>query len=70
MEIDIRNNVETQITKIRFAEDDYLEVYESDPSILRIADGCGCETYIYIKDIDNLIKALEKAKEVFGNGVN
>lgn len=61
MEIDIRN-VDDGITSIRFAdtEEDIVEGHGTYVDIARIEEG-----RVRIKDIDNLIKALEKAKEIW-----
>lgn len=75
-ELDIRGEVVSEIDTIRFSVDDIvskrccytgvfciasdgavpIETEEDEPSI----------AYLYIKDIPNLIKALQKAQELWG----
>lgn len=74
-ELDIRdNNENVVIDTIRFAEDDVVSRKGViDEEIIYIASdnaACDAETdenvaYIFIRDIPNLIKALQKAQEIW-----
>lgn len=69
MEIDVRKDLKEKITKIRFADVDVIDqdCWSETCEALRISTNNGDDNaFVYLKDIDNLIKALEKAKEVFG----
>ncbi len=64
--IDIRNTSDEPITKIVFAEYDREEEFvELDDKTISIQDCGKGEVNIYIKDIPNLIKALQKAQELW-----
>ena len=65
--IDIRNNSDVIITQIVFAEyDDDEEIIELNNNTVVIKDCGGSLVHIYLKDIHNLIKALQKAQELWG----
>lgn len=64
--IDIRNNGDDPITQIVFAEyDGDEEIIEIDGNTVSIQDCGGTIVFIYLKDIPNLIKALQKAQELW-----
>lgn len=64
--IDIRNHSEEKITSIVFSERDIIE-HEST-SLINIRDtSCDESCSVFIKDIPNLIKALQKAQELWGD---
>lgn len=69
-ELDIRDTSVSEIDTIRFADKDVLYFDKTDPCLVTIAfDETrpeDSETAIYIKDIPNLIKALQKAQELWG----
>lgn len=69
-ELDIRDNGVSEIDTIRFGESDVLYFDKTEPYLVTIAfDGENpkeSETAVYIKDIPNLIKALQKAQELWG----
>lgn len=61
--LDIRNPDENQVAEIIFGEDcqveydgEFVDIYDMDNDMVNIRFG----------DIDNLIKALQKAKELWG----
>lgn len=63
--IDIRNNGDVIITQIVFAEyDGDEEIIELNDNTVVIKDCGGSRTLIYLEDIPNLIKALQKAQEL------
>lgn len=66
--IDIRNNDDVAITQIVFAEyDGDEEIIESDRCDTITIKTCGnTRAAIYNRDIPNLIKALQKAQELWG----
>lgn len=65
--IDIRNNSDVIITQIVFAEyDGDEEIIELNDNTVAIKDCGGSRTHIYLGDIPNLIKALQKAQELWG----
>lgn len=66
MEIDIRNNSEEIVDIIRFSEHDIIKHDDNVIEIIDEDDPPSCTT-IYKKDIDNLILALQKAKELWGD---
>ena len=66
--IDIRENVE-EITAVRFADTCRACAVRNDSGkglVLIDTDSKG-DACFYYNDIDNLIKALQKAKELWGN---
>lgn len=64
--IDIRNNSDVIITQIVFAEyDDDEEIIELNDNTVVIKDCGGSLAHIYLRDIHNLIKALQKAQELW-----
>lgn len=64
--IDIRDGNVEAITQIVFAEyDGDNEFVEKDGNAVKIRNCTQYETFIYIKDIPNLIKALQKAQELW-----
>ena len=69
MEIDIRTGEPKNIKKIRFGNDRY-DLVEVNERLYRkyitVASEYGGE--VDLKDIDNLILALQKAKELWGGG--
>lgn len=72
MEIDVRGvHDKCEIKKIRYSDDEYLKFsgYGGPSGDLKIFDIVDTEAEedvtLYLKDIDNLIKALEKAKELW-----
>ena len=64
MEIDIRNHTNEEVTEIRFGSGcyDMITLVRPGGSVL-IAQGDSGE--VMIEDIDNLILALQKAKELW-----
>jgi hypothetical protein len=68
--IDIRKGGEEEITIIKFGEPD--ETYQLADYISRSVDGdieirisgCGNRVKVYSPEVDDLIKALQKAKEL------
>jgi hypothetical protein len=65
--IDIRNNSDVIITQIVFAEyDGDEEIIELNDNTVVIKDCGGSQAHIYLRDINNLIKALQKAQELWG----
>ena len=73
-ELDIRGEIPLEIDTIRFAEQDVISrVGCIDEGIIYVAsDNAICDgendenvAYIFIKDIPNLIKALQKAQELW-----
>ena len=66
MEIDIRDNVDGKIDKIRFSDADWITKESEDLGIIEIKTNSGFGTAeIFTADIGNLIKALQKAKEIW-----
>ena len=64
--IDIRDVSDEPVTRIVFAEYDRDEEFvERDDSTVKIQDCAGSRAHVYIKDIPNLIKALQKAQELW-----
>lgn len=67
--IDIRNNSISAPTTIRFGDDDFgaaqLAYTGSEGICIEDIDG-DSTSVIDVTDIDNMIKALQKAKEVWG----
>ena len=65
--IDIRDNSVEPITKIIFNDDDGIMEYiqKNSSESFKIIDSVEGASYIYIKDIPNLIKALQKAQELW-----
>jgi len=77
-ELDIRDDAENEIIDtIRFAKDDIVSNKHCYTGVFCIAcdgavAGAAMRTqpdvaYLYIRDIPNLIKALQKAQEIWGN---
>lgn len=65
MEIDIRNHSDEVVDVIRFSDRDIIRHEDSAIEIIDEGDH-QYRTAIYKKDIDNLILALQKAKELWG----
>lgn len=63
MQIDIRSETYDDIKKIYYADDEYLERTANGAMEIRVGEHHFVE--IWIHDIDNLIKALQKAKEIW-----
>jgi len=64
--IDIRDVGDEPVTQIVFAEyDNSEELIELDDTTISVQDCGKGEVNIYIKDIPNLIKALQKAQELW-----
>lgn len=64
--IDIRNNGNVVITQIVFAEyDGDEEIIELNDNAVVIKDCGGSQAHIYLRDIPNLIKALQKVQELW-----
>lgn len=64
--IDIRDVSDEPVTRIVFAEYDRDEEFvERDDNTVKIQDYASSSAYVYIKDIPNLIKALQKAQELW-----
>ena len=64
--IDIRNNGNVVITQIVFAEyDGDEEIIELNDNAVVIKDCGGSQARIYLRDIPNLIKALQKVQELW-----
>lgn len=64
--IDIRDVSDGPITRIVFAEYDRDEEFvERDGDTMRIQDCTNGRVHVYIEDIPNLIKALQKAQELW-----
>ena len=64
MEFDVRNLDDNKITGIRFSDTSVLTCL-SDTGCL-LVDGDGDRVMINMKEVDDLIKALNKYKEVYG----
>lgn len=64
--LDIRNYVEEDITTIKFSDGDSIEHKSSDVIIIR-DNVCGDFCGVFVSDIPNLIKALQKAQELWGD---
>ena len=65
-EIDIRDERPQTVQSIRFGEDDGDVItlnFEAGEKVIVIAEGDMGS--VYMKDINNLIKALEKSKELW-----
>ena len=60
--IDIRENEDAKVTEIKFSDDEQLTLLDGTTFYLR---GEADEFYINAYDIDHLIKALKKAKEIW-----
>jgi len=69
MEIDLRNsnNTDDGAIELRFSYSDTIREF-NDELILLEDDFCGEGYTLFKKDIDCLIKALQKAKELWGDG--
>ena len=65
MEIDIRNPSDVEITKIKFADGEYIKRVIYGDKVIEIETAGNYSVEIYMRDIDNLIKALQKAKELW-----
>ncbi|MBG23741.1 MAG: hypothetical protein CMF22_10500 [Idiomarinaceae bacterium] len=69
MEIDIRGNVPDRITAIKFADKDYGDydfyIRPGYNGYIIICDQDGDEAGFHWESIDDLIKALQKAKEIW-----
>ena len=65
MEIDIRNPLDVEITKLKFADGEYINRVSCSDMVIEIETAGGDLVEIYMRDIDNLIKALQKAKELW-----
>lgn len=64
--IDIRDVGDEPITRIVFAEYDQNEEFvERNGDTVGIQDCASSRVHVYIKDIPNLIKALQKAQELW-----
>lgn len=64
--IDIRDVGDEPTTRIVFAEYDRDEEFvERDGDTVRIQDCTDGRVHVYIEDIPNLIKALQKAQELW-----
>lgn len=64
--IDIRDVGDEPVTRIVFAEYDRGEEFvERDDNTVSIQDCASSSANVYIKDIPNLIKALQKAQELW-----
>lgn len=66
MEIDVRNDFDSPVTRIRW--DDEGVIYqdgETDDLLVLQDEECGSICHVFKGSIDDLIRALEKAKEVF-----
>lgn len=67
--IDIRDTSEEKITQIRFSSEDgvAIKLRLSIGGEVLLVDNIGDGNHSFdLQDIDNLIKALEKAKELWG----
>jgi uncharacterized protein with von Willebrand factor type A (vWA) domain len=65
--LDVRNNEGEQIESLRFSEFDIIKKSE-DRVCLELVDDNGISAYnIRYKDIDNMKKALDKARELWEN---
>lgn len=65
--IDIRDTDEVEIEKIIYGDDVYIRPYCDDYDYIAVYDEDHDGITIRKGDINNLIKALEKAKELWGN---
>ena len=67
MDFNINQDTDNIITRIVFTnwEREVEGVEDNGDNTICVFDAQGCEAYFYISDIDNLIKALSKAKELF-----
>lgn len=64
--IDIRDVSDEPVTRIVFAEYDRDEEFvERGDNTVKIQDWTSSSAHVYIKDIPNLIKALQKAQELW-----
>lgn len=61
--LDIRDNCKEPINQIQWGPQDYVAIDEDDEGY-RIKSGAGC-ILVYPDEIDDLIKALQKAKELW-----
>ena len=67
-EIDIRQGGVQKVTAIRFADKEHLEFDENGHASVIILMDCDNENgRLYVKDIPNLILALQKALELWGD---
>lgn len=66
MKIDIRNepNESDKLIEIVWADRDPLTIDKENPKVIKLYDCHSAGEYrIYTEDIDNLIKALQRAKQ-------
>lgn len=65
MKIDVRENVQDddpEFLEVRFSDQDVINVDKSS-RVITFEEEDGNDFQVYVEDINNLIKALEKAKD-------
>jgi hypothetical protein len=66
---DVRNNGNDPITKIVYRDEAFIEVCSNNDKQLEITDPDEESILVPIDELSNFIKALEKAREVWGKPI-